>query len=879
MSNSNQAAKNNKAEPKYKYPIAPPKDDNLRKNNPLVKLKTNLLKLMLTKQQHEQKLCIYSIFIEPELASDNYSLKQKIHRQIDSELNQYFTRKYVSGDNLFASTADPKPEITIPTNVEEKDFIVKIKLVGEMSMEQISDFEGPNMRKKSFLEKLIKTTLLSNKNTLKFGSAHTIVKINTKNVKETEGPENIYKGYYTSAQITESGLYLLVLNVNKHVKTKTAYDKIQEIWSENSFLQPSDVKKVVENYFATHKTVLTTYGALRTYRVQAIDFDANPKSTTFNIKDKDNKTKTISVADYYKLQYNYIIKHLEQPLLIAENKEKNRKIGKKEKLDKSNNENPDENPKGEDKEKEKSNQNQKEEKIIYLVPELLYITESSSDDKDNKNKRGANRTRVDPNMKMKEICSITELMNSNVAKSIKGKDGQTKPGKTPLQISKEWGITLGENLSIQGRLLPQPHLLYARNQTVIPKNGRFQSAKPYKGVSFNNNNIVYVYDSEDKSDIRASLKNILDKARQKEIKVDLDIKKMHGVELRGRAKWDEIYRSLDIIKRNAAQIEMAIIFLSPQLEKLYSKLKSFFTNEGKFPTQFIVSKKLQDAKRAGSIIFNVVEQINVKMGGINFMIDFYKENILSPSKIYMIMGLECRQTAKDMSFVLTASVSKNMNKIITLVETVENKKEPKEKAIDNLMRLSLEELKNSGAKRPPDYIVLYRQGGNSVQNRRLAESEVPIFTRFLKHSFKDDKIRPKLIYVCCNLKSDLKFFETNPRGFTNPQSGVCVDSSVTQKDKYEFYIQPQLVNQGTATPCHYQVLFEDFDEKEKENRMKLEQLQMLSFYLSYYYWTWSGAIRVPSALKLATTAMDFYTKHLNGKLEKENKIFKNPEYI
>ena len=81
------------------------------------------------------------------------------------------------------------------------------------------------------------------------------------------------------------------------------------------------------------------------------------------------------------------------------------------------------------------------------------------------------------------------------------------------------------------------------------------------------------------------------------------------------------------------------------------------------------------------------------------MIDFYKENILSPSKIYMIMGLECRQTAKEISFVLTASVSKNMNKIITLVETVENKKEPKEKAIDNLMRLSLEELKNSGAKR------------------------------------------------------------------------------------------------------------------------------------------------------------------------------------
>ena len=31
-----------------------------------------------------------------------------------------------------------------------------------------------------------------------------------------------------------------------------------------------------------------------------------------------------------------------------------------------------------------------------------------------------------------------------------------------------------------------------------------------------------------------------------------------------------------------------------------------------------------DRKRAGSIMFNIVEQINTKMGGINFYIDFNK---------------------------------------------------------------------------------------------------------------------------------------------------------------------------------------------------------------------------------------------------------------
>ena len=65
----------------------------------------------------------------------------------------------------------------------------------------------------------------------------------------------------------------------------------------------------------------------------------------------------------------------------------------------------------------------------------------------------------------------------------------------------------------------------------------------------------------------------------------------------------------------------------------------------------------------------------------------------------------------------------------------------------------------------------------------------------------------------------MKFFEKGNRGFANPKRGLCVDFSVTQKDKYEFYIQPQFVNQGTSTPCHYQVLYEDRDKNNEANNL------------------------------------------------------------
>ena len=86
-----------------------------------------------------------------------------------------------------------------------------------------------------------------------------------------------------------------------------------------------------------------------------------------------------------------------------------------------------------------------------------------------------------------------------------------------------------------------------------------------------------------------------------------------------------------------------------------------------------------------------------------------------------------------------------------------------------------------------------------------------------------------------------------------------IDHIITQKSRFEFYIQPQFVNQGTATPCHYQVMctYHHLDDK-----LKLEQLERITFYLCYYYFTWSGAIREPGTLKMAETALDFSSKCL-----------------
>ena len=862
---------------KFINPVAPKKNQNLRSKDIIVTLTTNLLHLKISSD--DQKLCIYSVTIEPELAKDNYPLYSKIQRQVDNELNKHFTRKCFSGNNLFGSSKEPKDVISCKATVEKVDYTLTLKKVGQMDIKEITDFEGENQRKKSFLEKVIKDILLKNKNTVKFGDDRTIVKIEEKNIYDPDpkksDKESIYKGYYTSAQITESGLFLLVLNVNKHVSTVTVYEKINDIRNANRGVPESDIRKIIEDYFLTHKTVLTTYGSLRTYRIKAIDFDTNPRKTSFNIKEGD-KIKTISIEEYYKLQYKVTIKDPDQPLLIAERKTKGKKLPQIKSGEGGNEKNV---------ENLNINPNQ-EEQVILLVPELLYTTGTNTEtDSKDKRRNIISKTKVDPNKKMEEISKISELMNNNNApKSYKGKDGQSHPSKTSAEVSREWGINLGENLSIKGRILPQPKLLYGKNQVITPNNGNFRSGSTFNGVSINKNNFVYIYDKKDNSDIRNSLKGLLDKGRSKGLNINVNANDFHGVSLSNFSKWEDIKRNLNIIEQHSQDLKMAVVFLSNFLEKYYSNLKEYFTNVIKIPTQFVISKKLQDPRRAGSIMFNIVEQINVKMGGTNFYIDFYHENILNKGKIYLILGLECRQASGgEIDFVMTSSTNMNLNKILTTVRKCKNNKEEKEKTISELMQMALKGLRQGGAPHPPNYIILYRQGGNYVQNRKLAENEVPMFNNFINNmkntseNFK--KIDPKFIYVCCNLKGDLKFFERNNKNCMNPKSGLCVDSEVTQKDKYEFYIQPQYVNQGTATPCHYQVLYEDKDNNDPNNNVKIEQLQLLSFYLSFYYWTWAGAVRVPGALKLASTAMDFFSKHLNSKLLLPEQKFVNPSYI
>lgn len=844
------------------YPKAPIKDINLRRKDKTVSLITNLFKIKLNESQ--DRIYVYSIEISPELAKDNFTLQNKIYKFIDADLSKFFVKKIFAGLNLFGRTKEPIEQIIEKTTVEEKEFTVTLKKVGHLDLNHINDeMLLTNLKTKNFIEKLIKDIVLSCKNTIKFGDDRTVVEITEKNVMEDSrgGKSRIYKGFYTSAQITESGLFLLALNVNKYVSGVTMLEKINQIRKENYRDSESEIRQKIEDYISEHKTVLTVYGSMRAYRIEAIDMDRTPMNTSFNLK-KGGELKTITIFNYYKQEYKREILDKGQPLLIAEK----RKI----------------------KSLPNNNTQQNDDFPCYLVPELLYCTGLENEVNSRDRRRDIiSKTKTNPNERMKEINGIHHLINSDNPKIYKSKDGQIIKNKSSKEISQEWGINLGNNLEVEGRILNQP-ILHFSDKDVTPRNGTFRTEKTKDPQVIDKDNFVYIYDRRDRSDIRGLVRSLLDKGRMKGMKIDTDPRDIKKYEINETNTWDDIKYSLK--KMNLVkEVKIVVVFLTRNLERFYDNLKEYFTNVCKVPTQFIVSNRLQDPRKSGSILFNIIEQINIKLGGTNFYIDFYNNGILRKDKIYLILALESRKMPGNMiNYSLTCCTNPRLTKTVNFPKNCANNLEEIEKTLRELLSLALKELRDGGAPHPPDYIILYRQGGNGVQNERLKVEEVPIFLNYLKEKKSTSngfKIHdPKFIYICCNLKGNLKFFETSQRGhdirnFSNPTSGVCVDSQVVQKDRYEFFIQPQFVNQGTATPCHYEILHIDIDENNPMNNLKIEQIQQLSFYLSFYYWTWSGAVRVPGVLKMATSALDFYSKCLKSKLLLPEQKFSSPYYI
>ena len=114
---------------------------------------------------------------------------------------------------------------------------------------------------------------------------------------------------------------------------------------------------------------------------------------------------------------------------------------------------------------------------------------------------------------------------------------------------------------------------------------------------------------------------------------------------------------------------------------------------------------------------------------------------------------------------------------------------------------------------------------------------------------------PGVAFILVNRKINQRLFSAGGKNgeVRNPVSGTVVGGEISSSGRFDFFLVPQFVNQGTATPTSFNVIYNTTNLSE-------DAFFFLTNEQCYNYYNWQGAVRVPAPLmyadKLATLVGD-----------------------
>ena len=816
--------KKDESKPDFKYPPKPRRDPDKDSRWKKTKVLCNLKQINLGVENRQVQQ--YAIHYEPIIADDNYPLKRQIIRQIRKDLTGYFEKFAQAGDTLFVFSNNPQEKVSLETKIDDTLYKVTFeKTSNSVNCRNINTKTRDSIKVKNFLESIIKNIFMANNHIVRFDDRSFYDYKNS--VPFGRSGAKIWTGFSTAVAITENGLFLRVNDKNKLITGKTAYEKMSEIGKKYGNMRGEDYQREISEYFKG-KTVIATYGNYRAYRIGEISFDRNIDNTEFEIE-KEGKKAKITIKNYYKQQYKIDLKNVDQPLLIEEVPKRRREQ---------------ENP----------------PTIRYLIPELVYLT--GIDELDEKDRAEIiTKSKFQPSEKIKRIETGFSYLKKTDKKKVKKKENIVEL-HSPNEIRMEWGINIGDNfVEVEAKCLPIPELEF-KDKKEIPslRNGRFKQLADYHPVKFDQNNCMLI-----------TFKNLVDLAdndcRQmqtagKNLGVSFSRPKLEKIENRNK---DSLLSDLKKINYNDGK-EIAIVVLDKSTKNLYPFIKDYLYTQAGLTSQFMLHDENPRGGRKKqnlSYYSAVLNQMVVKSKGELFRINFSEKMTKQPS---MIIGIDSTKTKDGMKYVLSASFNKSFNKFYTDMK-VDNEDHS---ALCELIKSALDHFKSSNRDFKPTSIIIYRQGGNEKQTEKLIRNELPKIVEMFSGKYENN-YKPKLTVFSVNKKTDLKFFEKHNGGYRNIPSGTVIDNQVMSPGVFEFYLQCPEVDRGTGSPVHFLCLHNDNEE------LTVNDFEEITYKQSFYYWNWSGPIRVPAALKYAEVANTFCGKNIKGEII--NKLKDSPYFI
>ena len=542
--------------------------------------------------------------------------------------------------------------------------------------------------------------------------------------------------------------------------------------------------------------------AKRNYYIGDILFDRNPKIQTFI-----SNGKTYNLIEYYEKAYKIKIKNINQPLILVQKKSSNGEV-----------------------------QN------LYFVPELCYL--SGLEEEETKNglfmKELAKLTKLEPNERVNKTNEFIKLLEDPTK-------FKNKPEKLSSKEKSEfYGIKVKPlNQLFTAYYMDEPKLL-GGNKKEVHSNDRTFPILEKKDMT----NWLCFYEKSNYNDADNLYKTLSKSSKAFGIK----LLEPEWVEMPNKSNgkdWTDTAN--DYFNKDENQYSF-VIFLLGKNDYIYPQLKKHSLCTNGYVSQVVKVRSIQK-KGAMSVCSKILLQINAKLRGVSYKAIMNKQ--INERKL-MIIGVDsCHISGKRTGVAMVASVNESFTDFYNKQEIIEEKNRTQlQFCISSFIEESIV-VYNKQNKEIPKGVVIYRQGV-SLQQKEFLKTEIQQIEQVCKTK------NILFYYILVNTKNAFKFFEKSFNGYSNPGSGLLILDGVTNRNYFEFYIQPQEVNQGSATPTCFHVAYGNLNIP--------EIIPKFTFDLCHIYSNWQGTIRIPNVIKLAEKLSRMTAKYKLDKLNDSLKL-------
>ena len=813
-----------------------------------IELYSNLYPIKFTK---DIQVCEYPFIIKPECHEESVILK--ILREASPELFKTYGYYYRSGNSFFALKCVEKEKqfkvvihhrgwIQYIIFVKDSPKVTIIKKDNIMNKEQdkkkekdkekveISENENEIKDFDEFTEKMIYLVIRE------ILSANPYVHFDRDNLylenkkQEIEGYQNSYflhDGYKISLQKADIGL-CLVIGVKNKIKGKySVLDLINKNTNE-------------ENENLEGRRFIPFEGS-RSQIISYIVHNKNPMNTTRNYRQE-----TFSYYNYYEKIWNIKIKDKKQPLIIVDVRDP-----------------------------------QYKEKPKCYVPELCYLV--GINDEDTRDfqfmQEIIEKTRLSPDQKIEQIEKCIDLFVETEKKSI----NNDAKGENLNTIYDDVNNTSKKKLEYYGIIINKldkkpikPYCVSEPKFNNIKNNGLEISdvnrVLPVGREIPMNSDWICLYTIQAEKVSFNLLKGFLKCCKGYNLKFKDNDSNWIPMKSQNIKDWINVVEK-ELYKRK--NCDFVIFLINNKTDKLYAPLKKHSLCTKGYISQVIkyesIMKAMKNKRGPDSYFSKILLQINNKLGGFNYFLD--TDEVTNERNIILI-GVDTSHTwgkktskynKKKTGVAMVATKDNNFSKFYSKNQIITYDKHyssATRRNISEFIEETVEKYIKENNKEPKN-IIIYRQG---IAHNQLDKIKLEVL--FIEEVCQ--KLKVNYYYVLVNTRKNIKFFEFNKINknnyksqlYKNPEQGLIVLDQVTNKNRFEFYLQPQKVNIGSATPTYFHVAYGNMNFP--------ELLIKLTYWTTFIYPNWQNSIRVPHVLKmaekLATVTAKFTQSILNEEL-------------